>query len=127
MDWRKLKIGQVLWYVNTSRVDRLDTFPRLELWRGVVKSIKPEAGNPVRCEWDRVGGYANWIAPEYCWHNSRFIDGRPDNVYENPHVFPTAEAAIEAYLQTKREKLMADAKALKSNCNHRIRVLFDNY
>lgn len=127
MDWRKLKIGQVLWYVNTSRADRLDMFPPLELWRGVVKSIKPEAVNPVRCEWDRVSGYANWLAPEYHWCNSRFVDGTPANVYDNPRVFPTAEAAIEAYLQTKRDKLTADATALKANCNHRIKVLLNNY
>lgn len=71
MDWRKLKVGQVIWYVNKSGPDRLSG-PCLELWKGTVISIDPKCVHPVCCEWDRVGGQANWVRPEYGWYKVIF-------------------------------------------------------
>ena len=115
MDWRKIKVGKVIWYVNKSGPDRLSG-PCLELWKGTVISIDPKCVHPVCCEWNRVGGHANWVRPEYGWHTGIFIPGIiKEQVTENPDVFPTAEKAIEHYLKGPREKLMEQAKQLENN------------
>ena len=115
MDWRKLKVGQVIWYVNTTGPDRLSG-TWLELWKGTVLTIDPEATYPVCCKWDRVGGHANWVRPEFGWHTGLALPGiiREETIW-NPNVFPTAEEAIEHYLQGPRKELMAQAKRLENN------------
>ncbi len=113
MDWRDLKEGQVIWYINTSGPDRLSG-PCLELWKGTVLTIEPTAVYPVCCKWDRVGGHANWVRPEYGWRTGLALPGiiREETRW-NPNVFSTAEEAIEHYLKGPREKLMAQAAKLK--------------
>lgn len=116
MDWRKLKVGQTIWYVNTSPWDYDSPHPSscLELWRGTVKKIDPDAARPVECYWDRVGGHANWVRPEWAWCRMISLPSHEvENLYEAPNIFPTAEEAIEAYLAGPREKLMAQATKLK--------------
>lgn len=121
MDWRKLKVGDVLWYVNTSPPDYDSTNPTpwLELWRGVVKSINPEEAYPVSCKWDRVDGYANWVAPEYSWMRLKdWKTGRVKMVNINESVFRTAEEAIEDYIhcicKSKLDILNEHARKLKA-------------
>ena len=119
MDWRKLKVGDTLWYINTSHWDYdspcggYQAF--YELWKGTVKSINPDDEHPVDCSWDRVGGNANWVKPE--WHWGSMWVGTPnihvEHHYENPYVFNTPEEAIEQYLGKFRETLMAQADKLK--------------
>ena len=120
-DWRKLKVGDVLWHVNTSPpdYDSPNPTPWLELWRGVVVSINPEKSNPVRCKWDRVGGYANWVAPEYSWVRMKdWKTGRVTMKNINESVFLTAEEAIEDYIhhicKSKLDTLNEHARKLKA-------------
>ena len=114
MDWRKLKVGQVIWYVNTSPWDYDSPHPSqcLDLWKGTVTKIDPKADHPVMCTWRMVGGNANWVCPEYNWGVHHYLSGDKKQ-YENHNVFPTAEEAIEAYLAGPRNKLMTQAAKLK--------------
>ena len=133
MDWRNLKVGQVLWYVNTSPPDYDSPCPSdcLELWRGIVESIDPSCHNPVSCKWDRIGGYANWVAPEHGWYRARDIRGNDCSCHVNEQVYPTAKEAIEAYLlqgrQRKRATLEEQARRLGGTGKPLMRVLLDNY
>ena len=119
MDWRHLHVGQTIWYVNTSGPDYDAPHPSrcLELWKGTVKTINPDADHPVDCTWDRVGGYANWVKPEWSWGTVciPFPELHMEHQYENREIFSTAEEAIEAYLAGPREKLMAQAAKLKGD------------
>ena len=116
MDWRNLKVGQIIWYVNTSPSDYDSPHPSscLELWKGTVTKIDPDSATPVECSWDRVGGHATWVRPEWSWSRMLSLPShKVVNQYKAPHIFPTAEEAIEAYLSGPREKLMAQAAKLK--------------
>ena len=116
MDWRKLKVGQTVWHVNTSPWDYDAPNPSscLELWKGTVKTIHPNAEYPVDCSWERVGGYANWVKPEWGWCTvPRLFEDTVEAKYENPAIFPTPEEAIETYLEGPRSKLIEQAIKLK--------------
>lgn len=119
MDYRSLKVGDTVWYVNTHAPDYDAPHPSrcLELWKGTVKYINPDAVHPVDCEWERVGGHANWVKPE--WHWGTICVPIPDIQfeyrYDNSEVFPTAEEAIEDYLEGPRTKLLKQAHYLKGS------------
>lgn len=119
MDYRSLKVGDTVWYVNTHAPDYDAPHPSrcLELWKGTVKAINPDTDRPVDCTWDRVGGYANWVKPEWGWGNIvlPIPDLHMEHRYDNPNVFPIAEEAIEAYLEEPRTKLLKQAHYLKGD------------
>ena len=119
MDYKNLKVGDTVWYVNTHAPDYDAPHPSrcLELWKGTVKYINPDAVHPVDCEWERVGGHANRVKPE--WHWGTICVPIQDILFErrddNPEVFATAEEAIEAYLEGPRTKLLKQAHYLKGD------------
>lgn len=119
MDYRSLKVGDTVWYVNTHApdYDAPHSSRCLELWKGTVRFINLDGFHPVDCEWERVGGYANWVKPEWSWGTVciPFPELYMEHQYENPKIFPTAEEAIEAYLAGPREKLLKQAAKLKGD------------
>ena len=114
MDWRNLRVGEILWYIDLCGPFNDGA---LDLCWAKVEHIDHEARYPVTVsKWNKDGKYQNYLAPENLWYQD--FDNPSESQHINMSVYPRATDAIDAYVKARIAEIEEDANDLREQAMH---------